>query len=85
MRRGSRDAPESCQAQRRARNILAQKQFGFPSGEPPGTGELVRFDGAAGGGKDEQHREIGGGVGEHAWRIADDDGVMVAAGTSMLS
>jgi hypothetical protein len=54
-------------------HIAAQKQIRPPSGELPGSSELVRLDGSARGREDEQHGQIGGGVGENARCIADDD------------
>ena len=56
-----------------ARNVMSQQQFRFPPGELPGSGELVGFDGSPCGCQDEQHREIGGGVGEDAGSVTDDD------------
>ena len=58
-----------------SRDVLAEKQFGLPSGELSGADELVGFHRAAAGGEDEQHRDVGGGVGEHAGGVADEDRV----------
>ena len=67
--------PKSGEAEGGARNILAQKQFWSPSGELSGSGELVRFDGTPCGRKDEQHRQVGGGLREDAGGVAYDDAV----------
>ena len=69
----ARDTPETSQPECGARNIVPQQQFRFPSGELPGSGELVGFDGSPCGCQDEQHGEVGGGVGEDAGGVADDD------------
>ena len=79
------DPPETGQLEGGARNVMSQQQFRFPPGELPGSGELVGFDGSPCGCQDEQHREIGGGVGEDAGSVTDDDVGLVAAAMSMLS
>ncbi len=67
-----RDPPEPGETERASRNIVAEEQVRFPSGEPPGANERVGLHGAAGSGHDQQHRDVGGGVGEHTGCVADE-------------
>lgn len=72
-RHGAADATEADDAERRASDTRAEKLRRCPASPGSGTGKLVGFDDAPRRGEQERHAEIGGGVGEHAGGVGDED------------
>src|SRR4029453_15119563 len=65
------DAAHADDAERPAREVLAEPTERFPCLPPPLLGVGGALHDAASGGEKERARGVGGGIGEHAGRVAD--------------